>query len=114
MKKDNDLKAAIGLPDRAGVDNAVEEVLKVMGMSERDREEYFAKLPPDGTSTLLVEDLMKMPQSEGRDAMIEKAKGFAYDDFKSFDAVPKITLHNELMALGYEGLAENVREGKYD
>ena len=63
-------------------DKATEEALKIMKMSEADQKKYFESLPPDKTSTLLVEDLEKKPQSATRDSMIKRAKAFGYDDFR--------------------------------
>lgn len=93
-----------------------EHFKEVLRMSPQEQDEYFAKLPPDGTSTLLVADLMQKAWCKERDEMIDRAKGFWYDDFKSISdaACPKIMLHEDLKALGYHDLAENVRDGKYD
>lgn len=72
--------------------------------------------PADGTSTVLIDDLLKKPQTAERDRIIKGAVKFDYDDFKSEQdvACPKMQLHAELHAAGYKDLANNVTEGKYD
>lgn len=97
-------------------DKATKEIMSVIKMSDKDREAYFMSLPPDGTSTILVEDLKKKPQSNIRDKMIKDAEGFWYDDFKSLNPAlcPKMALNKDLTDVGYHDLAFNVRQGKYD
>lgn len=99
------------------MDKATEEVLKLVAMSDEDRERYFMALPPDKTSSVLIADLEKKPQSAARDKIIEKAKTYHYDDFKCFameDICPKITLVRHLTQAGFHDLAYNTKEGKYD
>lgn len=93
----------------------MDELMMVAKMSPEEQDRYFAAMPPDGTSTLLVADLEKQPQTPERDAIIERAKGYYYDDFKSqIDGCPKITLRGDLLKAGYKDLAANVVDGKYD
>lgn len=99
--------------------NPMQELLEVMRMSEKEQEEYFRAMKPDGTSTLLVEDLAGKEQSAERDAIITRAKAFGYDDFKftmMYDdcVCPKVKLVEDLAKAGYEDLIEKVWEGKYD
>lgn len=98
---------------------AMKEMHKILKMSEEDQKKYFEALPPDGTSTKLIEDLEKKPQCTGRDAMIARAKSFGYDDFKFTmlynDCIcPKIQLNHDASKLGYVDIVMNNRRGKYD
>lgn len=101
------------------MDRATAEVIKIMQMSTEDQKRYFEALPPDKTSTLLVEDLEKKPQSKQRDDMIARAKSFGYDDYKFTmlydDCVcPKIKLEEDATKAGYHDISYNNRQGKYD
>lgn len=98
---------------------ALEETLKIMALSPEDQKKYFEALNPDNSSTLLVEDLMKKPQSKERDDMIARAKAFGYDDFKFTmlydDCVcPKMKLDEDATKAGFHDIAFNNRQGKYD
>jgi hypothetical protein len=73
-----------------------------------------AKAPTDKTSTLLVEDLQKKPQTQEVLGIISNAKSFLYDDFKSSMPCPKVTLAAHLNAAGLHDLADNVINGTYD
>lgn len=101
------------------MDKATAELQRIMNMSEADQKAYFEALPPDKTSTLLVEDLERKPQSEMRDKMIERAKAFGYDDMKftmMYDdcVCPKMKLNEDLIKAGFHDIAYNNRNGKYD
>ena len=87
---------------------------KFLGMSRADLDKFFEELPPDKSSTLLVEHLMKKKPSEVRDKIIERAKNMEFDDFKSPHAAPKIELYSTLRKAGYADLAVNVTLGVYD
>lgn len=98
---------------------ATQEISKIMRMSEEEQKKYFENLPPDKTSTLLVKDLEKKPQSKKRDAMISRAKAFGYDDFKftmMYDdcVCPKIKLDQDAVNAGFHDIAYNNRQGRYD
>jgi len=98
---------------------ATDEIINIMSLTEDEQQKYFENLPPDGTSTRLIEDLNQKPQSEARDAMIERARGFGYDDFRFTmmypDCVcPKIKLADDAGKNGYMDIVRNVWEGKYD
>ncbi|WP_152050929.1 hypothetical protein [Tautonia marina] len=97
-------------------ERADQELARLLAMSEEERERYFCALPPDGTSTLLVEHLLTKPQTAARDELIKRAKAYWYDDFKSLNpsGCPKMTLHDDLMRAGYGDLAANVVGGLYD
>lgn len=100
-------------------DKATEEVIKIMAMTPDEQQKYFEALPPDKTSTLLVADLERKPQSKARDEMIGRAKAFGYDDFKFTmmypDCVcPKIKLDEDATKAGFHDIAYNNRQGKYD
>lgn len=97
-------------------ERADQELARLLAMSDDERERYFCSLPPDGTSTLLVEHLLMKPQTAARDELVRKAKACRYDDFKSLNAsgCPKMTLHDDLMRAGYGDLAANVADGLYD
>ncbi|MER2512826.1 MAG: hypothetical protein ABTQ25_10520 [Nitrosomonas ureae] len=100
-------------------EKATQEVLKIMSLSEADQKSYFEALPPDKTSTLLVNDLEKKPQSKARDEMIARAMAFGYDDFRFTmlydDCVcPKIKLLVDAEAAGFHDIAYNNKQGKYD
>ncbi len=101
------------------MDKATEEILKISALSEADQKSYFEALPPDKTSTLLIEDLEKKPQTKERDEMICRARSFGYDDFRFTmlydDCVcPKIKLDEDATKAGYHDIAFNNRQGKYD
>lgn len=101
------------------MDKATKEIVDIMKLSPEDQRKYFESLPPDGTSTKLVADLEKKPQSPGRDAMIARAKAFGYDDFKftmMYDdcVCPKIQLDHDASQLRYWDIVLNNRQGKYD
>lgn len=98
---------------------AIAEVLKIMSLSEADQKKYFGSLPPDKTSTLLVEDLEQKSPSENRDKMIARAKSFGYDDFRFTmlydDCVcPKLKLEEDATKAGFHDIAYNNRQGRYD
>lgn len=98
---------------------AAEEIMKIAAMSEVDQKRYFEALPPDKSSTLLVDDLEKKPASKQRDDMIVRAKAFGYDDFRFTmlydDCVcPKMQLEHDATAAGFHDIAYNNRQGKYD
>ena len=100
-------------------ESAISEVLRIAKMNPEDQKKYFEALPPDKTSTLLVKDLEKKPQSKKRDNIIARAKSYGYDDFKFTmlyeDCVcPKIKLEQDLTNAGFHDIAYNNRQGKYD
>lgn len=97
-------------------DEAVAEIERVIAMTDEEREVYFSELPPDGTSTKLVMDLMAKPVTAERDALIERAKAYYYDDFRSTADVfcPKIQLVKDLGLLGYDDLVRKTMGGEYD
>lgn len=68
----------------------------------------------DRTCTVLIEDLLKKPQTVRRDEIILWAAEGHYSDFQSPVATPKMKLNEDLVAAGYEDLAANVRNGRYD
>ncbi len=68
----------------------------------------------DRTYTVLIEDLLKKPQTERRDELILRAAEGHYSDFQSPVVTPKIKLNEDLLAAGYEDLAANTRVGRYD
>ena len=104
-----------------GNEEFMDELKAVMGMTEEEQNKYFEAMEPDGTSTLLVDDLALKPQCAERDVIITRAKAFGYDDFK-FTMMyghedilcPKVKLVEDLSRAGYEDLAQKVMEGKYD
>jgi hypothetical protein len=100
-------------------DEAAAEMIKITKMSHEEQDAYFKSLPPDGTSTLLVADLEKLPASPERDRIIKLAKEFWYDDFRTtneVDVCPKIALVNDLRAAGadFEPIAVKAMRGDYD
>jgi len=101
------------------MDKATDEIIEIMSLSEADQTKYFEALPPDKTSSLLIEDLEKKPQSALRDEMIARARSFGYDDFKFTmlydDCVcPKMKLDEDAQKAGFHDIAFNNRQGKYD
>jgi len=79
------------------------------------------RMPPDGTSTLLVRHLEKKIAGEVDADRRDRARDLArraaareFDDFKSPHAMPKATLRARLDACGYADLATNVIDGDYD
>lgn len=121
MSDKSNFMKALGLPDDERSEWAVKELIRLMSMSAEDQNSYFHNMEPDGTSTLLVEDLRGKEQSAERDAIIERAKAFGYDDFRFTmmygheDTVcPKVLLVEHLTKAGYEDLAMKVMEGRYD
>lgn len=101
------------------MNKATEEIIKLMRMKPEEQDKYFQALPPDKTSTLLIQDLEHKPPSKERDAMIERAKAFGYDDFKFTmmypDCVcPKMKLNEDAAKAGFHDIAFNTRQGKYD
>ncbi len=46
-----------------GRKEADEELAMLLAMGDEERDRYLAGLPPDGTSTLLVEHLLVKPQT---------------------------------------------------
>ncbi len=99
----------------------MDELKAVMTMTEEEQNKYFEAMEPDGTSTLLVDDLALKPQTPERDAIITRAKAFGYDDFKftmmyghEDISCPKVLLVEHLMKAGFEDLANRTMEGKYD
>lgn len=98
-------------------DEADKELVKMLSMAPADLDVYFKNLPPDGTSTKLVADLEKKPACAARDKLIQLAKDYWYDDFRSTneDALcPKMALHDDLIRIGYFDLASKVTRGDYD
>ena len=101
------------------MNKATDEIIKIMSLSEEDQEKYFEALPPDKSSTLLVQDLEKKAPSKERDEMIGRAMAFGYDDFKFTmmypDCVcPKMKLDEDATKAGFHDIAFNNRQGKYD
>lgn len=106
----------------------MDELKAVMAMTEEEQNKYFEAMEPDGTSTLLVDDLEALPQTEERDAIVQRAKAFGYDDFKFTmmygheDIVcPKMKLVEDLTRavhmtgdLKYLEIINAVKNGKYD
>lgn len=70
--------------------------------------------PPGDTKTTLVTDLEQKPQSVLRDRLIARAKAGHYHDFETPLATPKVTLVKDLANMGYEDLAQKVKDGGYD
>lgn len=70
--------------------------------------------PPGDTKTTLVADLEQKPEGVLRDRLILRAKAGRYHDFETPLATPKIALYRELLDLGYDDLAQKVRDGGYD
>lgn len=97
----------------------MQELIEVMNMSESEQKAYFENMKPDKTSTLLVQDLEKKEQNAVRDNIMARAKAFGYDDFRftmMYDdcVCPKVKLVEDLTKAGYEDLAYNTMQGKYD
>lgn len=70
--------------------------------------------PPGDTKTTLVADLEGKPPGVLRDRLIQRAKAGRYHDFETELATPKVALYRELLDLGYDDLAQKVRDGGYD
>lgn len=70
--------------------------------------------PPGDTKTTLVRDLEGKPESVLRDRLIARAKAGYFHDFETPLATPKVTLVKELTNLGYDDLAQKVKDGAYD
>lgn len=70
--------------------------------------------PPGDTKTTLVRDLEDKPQSVLRDRLIARAKAGYYHDFETELATPKVTLVKDLTNLGFDDLAQKVKDGGYD
>jgi len=70
--------------------------------------------PRGDTKTTLVADLEQKPQSVLRDRLIAQARAGRYHDYETPLGTPKITLYKELANLGYDDLAQKVRDGGYD
>lgn len=84
-------------------------------------EEFFKKMidsfdgrPPDKTSTVLIGDLERLLPNPKVQAIINKAKAFMYDDFKSESATPKNDLYRDAFQAGLHGIMLNVKNGIYD
>lgn len=94
---------------------ALEEIIAIAQATPQEQDAYFASLPPDRTSSLLIEHLSEKPDSFARNELIQRAKNYYYDDFKSLlDSCPKIVLHRDLLQAGFPDLANNVINGDYD
>lgn len=95
--------------------DAMEEIIAIAQATPREQDAYFASLAPDKTSSLLIEHLGAKPESATRNELIQRAKNYYYDDFKSLlDSCPKIVLHRDLLQAGFADLADNVINGDYD
>jgi len=70
--------------------------------------------PPGDTKTTLVADLEQKPESVLRDRLIARARAGYYHDFETELATPKVTLVKDLANMGYEDLAQKVKDGGYD
>ncbi len=70
--------------------------------------------PQGDTKTTLVADLEQKPEGPLRNRLIARAKAGHYHDFDTPLAMPKVTLYKELLGLGYDDLAQKVRDGGYD
>ena len=68
----------------------------------------------DKTKTLLIEDLKKKPQNREVKRLMERALSGLYHDFQTPLPYPKHQLRNDLLTLGFEDLAQEVIEGRYD
>jgi hypothetical protein len=66
------------------------------------------------STRVLVADLETKPKTFDRDEFIRRAKRNKYHDYLSDDAMNSITLVRHLVRAGYEDLAENAKQGKYD
>jgi hypothetical protein len=68
----------------------------------------------DKTSTLLVKELLSLSQTDEIKEIINKAKQFRYDDFRSKSSTPKTDLFYDLRKAGLTEMAKTVIDGKYD
>lgn len=98
------------------IDAATQEIMRLAQMPDDERDAYFQALPPDGTSTKLVADLMTKPACGYRGIILARAEAFYYDDFKSTyeGACPKMKLVEDLNVAGYHDLAQKAIDGEYD
>lgn len=82
---------------------------RCLGLTFLERGTYRMK-----TKTILIEDLLTKPQTPARDELIVLARRGVYHDFETTIATPKMQLRRDLLAAGFEDLANKVVEGYYD
>jgi hypothetical protein len=73
-----------------------------------DKREY------DSGTQKLLDDLYAKPRSFDRDEIIRRAKKLRYHSYKSEDAMNTVTLIKHLAAAGYDDLAKNAMDDKYE
>lgn len=66
------------------------------------------------TTDVLVRLLLEKPQSGIRDRIITYASQGMYHDFRSQLSCPKMTLVQHLQEAGFEDLALDTMDGKFD
>jgi hypothetical protein len=85
---------------------------------EKILEDAVARSPPDGTSTILVEDLTALLPTTKHHAVvlkiIEKAKALEYDDMHSPHTAPKFNLVDDLKEAELQNIIDKVVGGFYD
>jgi hypothetical protein len=68
-----------------------------------------------GNTTIdLVAELERLPDTPGRDYIIEQAQADAYHSFNTELPAPKMQLAIDLRDYGYEALARRVEAGEFD